>query len=124
MNVLKRAANMLLMEARALEQAHTHNDGNWASEDEAKAIHDAMRAVAIDLESMCTQMREQQDEISRLRAGLLKARHALIRYGAHDGACTVVDLDSDGKHLPCSCGYEAAIALAAQGEQKTLDMKS
>lgn len=55
-------------------------------------------------------------ELARLRQQLSAARMALVQYGAHDGACSVCDLDDEGRHCVCDCGYEAAIKAA---EDKT-----
>lgn len=54
----------------------------------------------------------QRDELARLRQQLAAARLALVQYGAHDGACSVCDLDDEGRHCACDCGYEAAIKAA------------
>ena len=51
-------------------------------------------------------------ELARLRQQLAATRQALVQYGAHDGACSVVDLDDEGRHCACDCGYEAAIKAA------------
>lgn len=59
---------------------------------------------------------QQRDELARLRQQLAAARLALVQYGAHDGACSVCDLDDEGRHCACDCGYEAAIKAA---EDKT-----
>ena len=58
----------------------------------------------------------QRDELFRLRQQLAAARLALVQYGAHDGACAVCDIDDEGRHCACDCGYEAAIKAA---EDKT-----
>ena len=55
-------------------------------------------------------------ELARLREQLAGARLALVQYGAHDGTCSVCDLDDEGRHCACDCGYEAAIKAA---EDKT-----
>ena len=55
---------------------------------------------------------QQRDELYRLRQQLAGTRLALVQYGAHDGACSVCDLDDEGRHCACDCGYEAAIAAA------------
>ena len=56
------------------------------------------------------------DEVIRLRQLLAATRLALVQYGAHDGACSVGDLDDEGLHCACDCGYESAIKAA---EDKT-----
>ena len=63
---------------------------------------------------------QQRDELARLRQQLAAARLALVQYGAHDGACSVCDLDDEGRHCACDCGYEAAIKAA---EDKTHNAK-
>ena len=50
------------------------------------------------------------EEIETLRMGYAAARLALVQYGAHDGACSVGNLDDEGRH--CDCGYESAIKAA------------
>lgn len=55
---------------------------------------------------------QQRDELYRLRQQLAATRLALVQYGAHDGACSVCDMDDEGRHCACDCGYEAAIAAA------------
>ena len=55
---------------------------------------------------------ETDTEMLRLRQQLAATRMALVQYGAHDGACSVVDLDDEGRHCACDCGYEAAIKAA------------
>ena len=54
----------------------------------------------------------QKDELFFLRQQLATARLALVQYGSHDCACTVCDIDDEGRHCACDCGYEAAIAAA------------
>ena len=54
----------------------------------------------------------QRDELARLRQQLAAARLALVQYGAHDGVCSVGDLDDEGRHCACDCGYESAIKAA------------
>ena len=51
-------------------------------------------------------------DVDALRAGYAAARLALVQYGAHDGACSVGDLDDEGRHCACDCGYESAIKAA------------
>ena len=62
----------------------------------------------------------QRDELFRLRQQLAATRLALVQYGAHDGACAVCDIDDEGRHCACDCGYEAAIKAA---EDKTHNAK-
>ena len=71
----------------------------------AQALRDAARYGAGDW-----------SELARLREQLAGARLALVQYGAHDGTCSVCDLDDEGRHCACDCGYEAAIKAA---EDKT-----
>jgi hypothetical protein len=63
----------------------------------------------------------QRDELARLRQQLAAARLALVQYGAHDGACSVCDLDDEGRHCACDCGYEAAIKAAEDKAHKAQD---
>ena len=55
---------------------------------------------------------QQRDELARLRQQLAAARLALVQYGAHDGRCSIGDLDDAGLHCACNCGYEKAIKAA------------
>ena len=64
------------------------------------------------------ELRRQHEEIETLRAGYAAARLALVQYGAHDGACSVGNLDDEGLHCACDCGYESAIKAA---EDKALN---
>lgn len=63
----------------------------------------------------------QRDELARLRQLLAATRLALVQYGAHDGACSVGDLDGEGRHCACDCGYDAAVKAA---EDKALNAPS
>lgn len=55
---------------------------------------------------------DQMAELLRLRGQLAAARLAIVEYGAHKGECSITDIDSDGLHCGCDCGYVAAIAYA------------
>ena len=59
---------------------------------------------------------QQRDELARLRQQLAATRLALVQFGAHDGACSVGDLDGEERHCACDCGYDAAVKAA---EDKT-----
>lgn len=36
-------------------------------------------------------------------------RQELMRYGEHEGSCSIVDLDADGFHCECDCGLSAIL---------------
>lgn len=65
-----------------------------------------------------SELRRLHAENETLRMGYAAARLALVQYGAHDGACSVGDLDDEGRHCACDCGYESAIKAA---EDKALN---
>ena len=64
---------------------------------------------------------EQRNELYKLRQQLAAARFGLVQYGSHDGSCSVCDLDDEGRHYACDCGYEAALK-AAGDEQCSIDV--
>lgn len=66
------------------------------------------------LRSINFTLEEQRKKIEELRNQLVQCRMDLISYGAHSGDCSIGDLDSDGAHCACSCGYEHAIAASEQ----------
>ena len=80
-------------------------------------LHHCDQTVGIEAAEMIEQ---QRDVLYGLRQQLAAARLALVQYGAHDGACSVCDLDDEGRHFACDCGYEAAIKAA---EDKTHNAK-
>ena len=65
-------------------------------------------------------LHQQRDELGMLRQQLAAARLALVQFGAHDGACSVGDLDDEERHCACDCGYEAAIAAAEDKRHNAL----
>ena len=56
---------------------------------------------------------DQLNELLRLRGQLAAARLAIVEYGGHKGECAITDINDEGLHCDCDCGYESAIDAAA-----------
>lgn len=58
-------------------------------------------------------------KITTLENTLRQAREALEVFGWHEDSCTIHDLDDEGRHEGCSCGFSNALAAidAVLGER-------
>jgi hypothetical protein len=50
-------------------------------------------------------------EIEELKAKLLAAVHWLKENGEHNSSCSVFDINEEGKHFACDCGFEKVLSI-------------
>lgn len=61
----------------------------------------------------------QENRIAELEELNERLRAALVRHGRHVGVCYATMIMPGGKHGPCTCGLDAALAAAGESEKAT-----
>lgn len=121
MNALKRAAEILREDAESIRQSHTLG-GDWQGEQEAKADHDEMLAVAEQLEAMMPVPWPKKEDITEdMRAGFERLYRAKAE---RDGRTLERNDQGAYKHLPVDSDwtlYQRAWADALEATTPTAD---